>query len=239
MGDAASGRPKKASACASFCRDKNRERQQDKRILWAEQGLCPNGCGRTSKDVRYVVCEACRVARRERVPQPRRGRPARAMKGVHQVIRQWPAPVPGSMAICDGMDMKHKVEHVTAAEAKRLLAKSGKRNKYHAKAIVVDGERFDSQKEAQRWVELKLLEKAGQIQVLERQREFPLHASRYVSGLAIVGEGHLIGYYRADFVYWRGGLRVIEDVKGVRTAMYNWKKRHLKAEYGIDITEID
>ena len=41
--------------------------------------------------------------------------------------------------------------------------------KYHAKKTRLDGLTFDSQKEAQRYAELKLLERAGQIHSLRRQ----------------------------------------------------------------------
>ena len=50
----------------------------------------------------------------------------------------------------------------------------------------------------------------------------------------------VIGHYVADFAYVdeRTGQRVIEDVKGVKTAMYRWKKKHTEAQYGITITEV-
>jgi hypothetical protein len=31
---------------------------------------------------------------------------------------------------------------------------------------------------------------------------------------------------------------VVEDVKGMRTPMYRWKKKHVEAQYGITITEV-
>jgi hypothetical protein len=50
----------------------------------------------------------------------------------------------------------------------------------------------------------------------------------------------MVGHYVADFRYRSGpqGLLVVEDVKGVRTALYRWKKKHVEAQYGIQITEI-
>jgi hypothetical protein len=47
-------------------------------------------------------------------------------------------------------------------------------SKYKAKKTVVDGITFDSQKEAQRWCELRLLEKAGVIKNLQRQVPFEI-----------------------------------------------------------------
>jgi hypothetical protein len=106
-----------------------------------------------------------------------------------------------------------------------------KRHKFNAKVTVVDGLKFASKKEAKRYGELKLLEKAGHIYALELQPAFTLHVL-----------GRKIGTYRADFAYCRkdlrGAVRVIEDVKGLKTPMYRWKAKHLKAEYGIEIREI-
>jgi len=101
-------------------------------------------------------------------------------------------------------------------------------NKYHARKTVVDGFAFDSAAEARRWSELRLLERAGQIRGLERQVDFPC-----------VVNGGLVCTYRADFVYYEGPARVVEDVKGHRTAEYRLKKKLVEAVYpGVRITEI-
>ena len=47
-------------------------------------------------------------------------------------------------------------------------------NKYQNKKITIDGVKYDSKKEARRWQELKLLEKAGEIYDLRRQVKFVL-----------------------------------------------------------------
>lgn len=90
-----------------------------------------------------------------------------------------------------------------------------------------DGKVFDSRLERRRWQELKLLWMTGQIHDLEHHRKFALN----------VGETR-IGYYEADFTYTENGLLVVEDCKGVATALYRWKKAHLLAQYGIKIREI-
>lgn len=102
--------------------------------------------------------------------------------------------------------------------------------KYHATAIVVDGIRFASKREGRRWRELKALERAGQINALERQVPIPLHAAG----------GRLVGKYLADFRYFdvERGREVVEDAKGMRLPLYIWKKRHVAAEHGIDIQEV-
>lgn len=88
---------------------------------------------------------------------------------------------------------------------------------------------FDSKREAARWVELLDELRAGRISVLQRQKRFRLEVN-----------GVLVCTYVADFVYWRGGVRVVEDVKSVMTARlrdYQMKKKLMLAVYGIAITE--
>lgn len=116
------------------------------------------------------------------------------------------------------------------------------KSKYRAKPTVVDGVRFHSQKEARRYAELRLLEKAGEIWGLELQPAFPLlvHVMRAAKALA-QGGTFRIGEYRGDFKYHdRAGTvpYVVEDVKGFKTPLYKWKKRHVEAQYGIQIREI-
>jgi len=84
-------------------------------------------------------------------------------------------------------------------------------------------------------VELKALEKAGEIHDLQLQVKYELHVN-----------GVKIGTYIADFVYvggrgtGRGSTHwhVVEDVKGFKTPLCRWKRKHMMAEYGIDIAEV-
>ena len=100
--------------------------------------------------------------------------------------------------------------------------------KYHNSKTVIDGIRFDSKKEAKRYLELKILEKAGAIKDLRRQVPYVLiNKSRY--GRAIK--------YVADFVYYEYGKLVVEDVKGVRTPVYKLKKRLMAERFGIEVKE--
>lgn len=118
----------------------------------------------------------------------------------------------------------------------RAIAQTAKRSKYGAVKTTVDGIVFDSKKEAQRYHELKLMEKAGQIDSLEIQPEYELWTS---AGRAFA---HVpVGVYRADFRYCIAGRvdsQVVEDVKGFKTPLYRWKKKHVEAQYGIQIKEI-
>lgn len=107
--------------------------------------------------------------------------------------------------------------------------------KYKAKPTVVDNIRFASQKEAKRYQELKLLERAGEIFHIELQPKYELEAPAFFDG----EENPRIGAYVADFAYiTKRGDRIVEDVKGFKTPLYRWKKRHVEAQYGIRIVEI-
>lgn len=101
-------------------------------------------------------------------------------------------------------------------------------NKYKAKKTVVDNITFDSKKEANRYCELKLLERAKVISNLQLQVPYILiPKSKY--GCAIK--------YIADFVYEENNKIVIEDVKGVKTPVYRIKKRLMAEQFGIVIKE--
>ena len=104
-----------------------------------------------------------------------------------------------------------------------------RRHKFGAVATVVDGHKFPSKAEARRYQELRLLERAGKITGLRLQPRYDLHVN-----------GRKIGSYVGDFEYVErhGGTTVTEDVKGMKTPMYRWKKKHLLAQWGIEITEI-
>lgn len=106
--------------------------------------------------------------------------------------------------------------------------------KYRNKKVTIDGIVFDSKREAKRYAELKLLEKAGQIQGLELQKEYVLIPSQKVNGK--VAERAV--KYKADFVYTENGKTVVEDTKGVRTKDYIIKRKLLLYVHGIRIKEI-
>ena len=122
-----------------------------------------------------------------------------------------------------------------------------KKSKYHNRKITVDGITFDSQKEANRWRELKLLEKAGEITELQRQVKFKLiptirepvcemsRQGKFKKGKVIERECS----YVADFVYKnKAGFQIVEDVKGVRTKEYILKRKMMLYFHHIRIQEI-
>lgn len=111
-------------------------------------------------------------------------------------------------------------------------------SKYRAVATHFDGIRFASKREADRYFQLKMLEKAGEISGLELQPVYELTVETYAGD-------EIIGRYRADFRYFvrdrktgRIGDSVVEDAKGFKTPLYRWKKKHVEAQYGIEIREV-
>ena len=138
---------------------------------------------------------------------------------------------PCAIPLCPAL--RKKGSYVCAAHDKATtvhngLLKQPKAHKYGAIATTVDGIRFDSKAEAERWQELRLMEKVGAISELKRQVKWPL----------IVGDT-LIGHFVADYQYVvKGDTRVtVEDCKGVRTPMFVWKAKHFLAQYGFAILE--
>lgn len=101
------------------------------------------------------------------------------------------------------------------------------RHKYRAKASELDGYRFASKKEMQRYAELRLLEKAGKITALCLQPRYELQpAFTCLDGSKI----RKIDYV-ADFSYTEGDVSVVEDCKGFRTKDYLIKCKMFKFKY--------
>jgi hypothetical protein len=105
-----------------------------------------------------------------------------------------------------------------------------KRSKYGNVKIVIDGVKFDSRKEGERYGWLKIMERQGKISNLELQPIFP-----------IVIHGRKCFKYIADFSYLRDGQQVVEDVKSVSTRKnraYRIKVKVVEAWLGIKIVEV-
>lgn len=109
-------------------------------------------------------------------------------------------------------------------------------SKYNNKKITVNGQVFDSKKEANRYKELLLLEKAGAIKDLRMQVKFTLIPAQRDEATGKVIERECS--YKADFVYSEGEKTVVEDVKGFRTKEYIIKRKLMLWRYGIRIREV-
>lgn len=100
-----------------------------------------------------------------------------------------------------------------------------RRNKYGAVKVFdkESGITFDSKGEYARYLDLKLLEKAGKIRDLVVHKIYPLHAN-----------GKTIWKMEADFDYFdvEANCLVTEDFKGVYTQTSKAKHKHFHAEYG-------
>ena len=126
--------------------------------------------------------------------------------------------------------------------------------KYGNKKIVIDGIEFDSQKEARRYCELKLLQRAGKITDLQLQKEFELIPTQYETYARYGKKGQRIKdgkrcieqscVYKADFAYMQNGKQVVEDTKGCRDpssagyAKFVIKRKLMLWRYGIRVVEI-
>lgn len=128
--------------------------------------------------------------------------------------------------------------------AKMAVQEVKKRSKYGNRKVVRDGIKFDSEREAARFTELKVLRAMGRIRDLRLQVNFTL-----VEGYKTI-EGKRIKpmVYRADFVYERATepdcngtvywLQEVEDAKGAKTKDYLLKKKLMQDKYGITIREV-
>lgn len=136
------------------------------------------------------------------------------------------------------------------------------RSKYGSRKVTVSGIQFDSKKEARRYMDLSLLERAGKIENLRMQVKFVLIPAQYepdtIGKRGGVKRGKLIERecsYIADFVYevpistnyineeghlvFADGFEtVVEDTKGFKTKDYIIKRKLMLHVHGIRIQEI-
>ena len=134
--------------------------------------------------------------------------------------------------------------------AYRYFRRNG--TKYNATKCVVDGITFDSKHEANRYCELRLLQKGGAISDLQLQVEFVLIPNQYVTEKRYGKNGQPLKdkqvllerkcSYIADFCYIDNatGEQVVEDTKSpiTRTPEYIIKRKLMLFRYGIRIIEL-
>ena len=114
------------------------------------------------------------------------------------------------------------------------------KSKYKNKPVTVDNIRFPSVKEATRYKELTLLQKAGKIKSLALQVPYILIPAQYAM---VDGKKKCIERsvkYVADFVYYDTEAEqwIVEDTKGMRTKEYILKRKLMMHTYGIRIHEV-
>jgi hypothetical protein len=121
---------------------------------------------------------------------------------------------------------------------------------YNIKTRALDGTVFDSHKEARRWDELLLLQRAGKITDLQRQVRYELIPAQYETYERYGKKGQKLKdgvrllekkvCYVADFVYTDAetGENIVEDAKGIRTKDYILKRKLMLAVHSIRIKEV-
>jgi hypothetical protein len=116
-------------------------------------------------------------------------------------------------------------DRMSAAEYLEIIGQ--KQNKYRNKKTVIDDIEFDSKKEADRYCQLKLMKRAGQIIDFELQPRFVLLPAFDKNGIhyrPIV--------YIADFkVIYLDGHIEIEDTKGIKTKEFILKQKLFENQY--------
>lgn len=118
---------------------------------------------------------------------------------------------------------------ITADEYRHMAAAKPKAaHKYNAKRAELDGHRFDSQAEARRYAELRLMEREGLVHDIRLQPRFVLQESFKDT----TGARYRAIEYRADFQYTEtSGCVVVEDVKGVDTPVWKLKEKLFRKRY--------
>jgi len=108
---------------------------------------------------------------------------------------------------------------------------------------------FDSLKEYRRYKELTMLERAGEIQHLQRQVKYVLIPAQYAESTEVYKSGAKKGLrkpgkllerevsYMADFVYCQDGKIVVEDCKGFKTKEYILKRKMMLWHHRVKIKE--
>jgi hypothetical protein len=104
--------------------------------------------------------------------------------------------------------------------------------KYKAVKTTLNGIKFDSKAESQRYAKLTALEKAGKITRLTLQPTYVLAPSVKFAGAARAKPALR---YKADFFYVENGFHVVEDVKGMQTPAFKIKRHLMMSVHGIDV----
>lgn len=140
-----------------------------------------------------------------------------------RISASWSARVERARAIEPGKEIK-------------VTKTAGKRNLYGARKVEIDGIKFDSEAEGKRYIQLKALEKAGEIVDLRIQVEFQILPAQDK-----FGKKERPVKYVCDFRYTtKDGNRVVEDVKSAptKTREYIIKRKMLLFFHGIIVREV-
>ena len=112
------------------------------------------------------------------------------------------------------------------------FASTASRNKYGAKKTMVGDIKFDSRREANRWMELQLLERAGEISDLRRQVKIEL-MGQHRPLFTRTGRKMKMTF---DFAYMEDGVQIYDDAKGYATRDYEVRVAVARA-MGLEVRE--
>ena len=126
-----------------------------------------------------------------------------------------------------------------------MAYRSRRYSKYGNRKAYAAGQIFDSKKEACRYAELRIMERAGVITDLQKQVKYILIPTQrepdIIGTRGGIHKGKLLEKecsYIADFVYKQDGEIIVEDTKGFRTPEYKIKRKLMLHVHGIRIREI-
>lgn len=120
------------------------------------------------------------------------------------------------------------MKHLSLSEGRKLLQKQGKPSKWRNKRCEYDGIKFQSHRERDRYIDLRVMERLGEISNLRLQVAFDLHVL-----------GKRITEYRADFTYDdKDGEFTVEDAKGAPTPEFLIKEKWMLIEHGIEVKRV-
>jgi len=105
---------------------------------------------------------------------------------------------------------------------------SERRSKYNAHPVDADGFHFDSLAEYHHYQMLKLMEQAGEIWNLKVHPRYLI-----LDGFDHDAQHERPIFYEADFSYFdkHDKCTIVQDVKGMRTALYRLKRKMFLAKY--------
>ena len=101
--------------------------------------------------------------------------------------------------------------------------------KYRNEKTIIDSIMFQSKKESNRYFELKMLQKAGEISGLELQPKFMIIPHVLWNGKILKTR-----FYIADFAYYENCKKTVEDVKSViirKNPVYTLKRQLFLLKY--------
>ena len=135
-----------------------------------------------------------------------------------------------------GIKLEDLSPEMQAKVKEKYRTEKKKKSKYGNERTETNGIKFDSKKEARRYMELRQLETMGRISDLKLQHTFTLQEAFTTES----GERIQAIKYIADFTYVEVGKFVVEDVKSPATRsnpVYRMKNK-MMAEKGYIIREI-